>query len=164
MRKDGGYWIGRLELEAHPEGGYFRETYRAEEMIPEDGLECRYDGARAVSTAIYFLLNRGQVSKFHRLKSDEIWHFHAGCDVLIHVIDSNGRYTSKHLGTAEAASFQVVIGAGDWFGAELMDQSGFSLMSCTVAPGFEFADFELANGDGLVHQWPEHEPLIRRLT
>lgn len=158
--------IDRLNLQPHPEGGYYRQTYQAPDVLPADGLPKRYDGPRPVSTAIYFLLRDAQVSHLHRLQSDEIWHFYAGSPLVVHVLTSDGERIDQVLGPDFAAGMrpQVVVARGAWFGAEMQDGHGFALVGNTVAPGFDFADFELADRAGLMEAFPRHADLIRRLT
>ncbi len=146
-------WIEKLNLAPHPEGGFFAETYRADGQIP--GLQ------RSYSTAIYFLLKGDQVSTLHRIAADEIWHFYAGSPLTIHVIDADGDYEQLHIGVGE---FQAVVPAGRWFGATVDDSDGYSLVGCTVAPGFDFADFELGQRDDLIKDFPLHRDLLARLT
>jgi predicted cupin superfamily sugar epimerase len=97
--KDARYWIEKLELIPHPEGGYFRQTYRSEISIAREALPGGYMGARVVSTAIYFLLDGKNFSAFHRLRSDEVWHFYAGAALIVHGIDPLGKYFSLLLGS-----------------------------------------------------------------
>jgi len=161
--------IQQLGLQPHPEGGYFRETYRAAEAIPAAGLDRRYAGPRATSTAIYYLLEAGQRSALHRIKSDEIFHFYAGDPLTVVEIAPDGHLTETLLGPDIAAGAipQHVIPAGTWFGAisnGRFSPHGFSLVGCTVAPGFDFADFELAETAALLAAFPRHETWIRRLT
>ncbi|HOP39690.1 MAG TPA: cupin domain-containing protein [Geobacteraceae bacterium] len=159
--------INRLGLHKHPEGGYFRETYRAEELIAAESLPGRFKGgARSLATAIYFLIADDEFSALHRLKSDEIWHFHAGGVVVIHVLDSAGNYARHELGqTGEnAACFQVTIKAGTWFGASLAEPDSYALVGCIVSPGFEFKDFELGKRSDLIRLYPEHREIIEKLT
>ena len=146
--------INALGLERHPEGGWFRETYRSTEMFPSAALPPRFSGGRSFCTAIYFLLNKGEFSAFHRIKSDELWHFHIGARITIHVITPEGDYWTLPLGADLFAgdSFQTFVPAGCWFGAEVTGESEFSLVSCTVSPGFDFADFEMAGRDALLKQ------------
>ncbi len=155
------HWIEKLFLVKHPEGGYYRETYRAAESIPQNGLPPRFSGLRAFSTAIYFLLPSGECSALHRIKSDEVWHFYAGNSLTIHVIDERGTYTQIKLG---GDSFQAVVPAGCWFGATVDGPGSYALAGCTVAPGFDFADFELANRADLVALYPQHRAIIERLA
>ena len=161
--------VRQLALQPHPEGGYFRETYRASESIPAGSIARRYGSARATSTAIYYLLEAGQRSALHRLRSDEIFHFYAGDPLNIVEIAPDGDLTETLLGTdlATGAIPQHMIPAGAWFGAVPTGRfapHGFSLVGCTVAPGFDFADFELAETAALLAAFPRHETWIRRLT
>ena len=148
-------WIAALPLIPHPEGGYYRETYRSPMAVALPG----FSGERAVSTAIYFLLPAGEVSAFHRIKSDELWHFYTGQLLTIHGIDPAGGYSTIELGPGQP---QAVVPAGSWFGATV--DSGYALVGCTVAPGFDFSDFELASRSALLAQYPQHRPIIERLT
>ena len=157
--------IGRLELVKHPEGGWYRETYRSGDVILRKDLPDRFSGNRSVSTAIYFLLQSGEVSLLHRIKSDEIWHFYVGEPLTVHVITPQGEYHPLNIGTdmATGATFQCVVPAGCWFGAEV-NGDGYSLVGCTVAPGFDFADFEMGSREELQKQFPEQSEIIQRLT
>ena len=155
------YWIRRLRLRKHPEGGYYREVYRAEEAIPARALPRRYGGRRAYSTAIYFLLRGRDVSRFHRLESDETWHFYLGSSLTIHIISPNGKYTTVKLG---GSGFQRTIPRRHWFGATVDDPKGFALIGCTVAPGFEFADFELGTRAELWSLCRGARSIVGRLT
>ncbi len=163
-------WIERLRLERHPEGGWFRQTYRSEEMASPAGLPSRFDVPHPLSTAIYFLLRGDEVSALHRLKADEVWHFYDGVPLTLHLIAPDGTASHIQLG---AGCFQVVVPAGHWFGATLgpvddvAEERGntrFALVGCTVAPGFLFEDFELGDRATLVNQFPQHVALIARLT
>jgi predicted cupin superfamily sugar epimerase len=164
MNEKSRYYIKKLELEKHPEGGYFREIYRSGEMILIDKPDKRLK--RNYSTSIYFLLDGNQVSKFHRLKSDELWHFYDGSSVIIHIIDEKGSMSQTVLGNnlEKGESFQTVIKKNNWFAAELRNKKSFSLVGCTVSPGFDFSDFEFGNGEQLISQYPDFKELIRRLT
>ena len=159
------YWIGTLGLTEHPEGGYFKETYRSEESLEASKLPARYSDGRSISTSIYFLLTDEKVSNFHRLNSDEIWHFHAGGTGRIHFISPEGDYYFREIGSAveQGQAFQVIIPRHSWFAAEVT-QGGFVLVGCTVAPGFDFGDFELAERESLVAEHPKRAELIRRFT
>ena len=164
--KDANYWIQHLQLTAHPEGGYFSEVYRSADSILPEGLPKRYTTGRRAGTSIYFLLNGEEFSAFHRLKSDEIWHFHTGSSATIYIIAPNGELTERHIGPKieTGEQFQVVIPSGHWFGARVNDPEGFILVGCTVSPGFEFEDFELADYPTLSAEFPRHKALIRELT
>jgi len=154
--------IRRLGLLPHPEGGHYRETYRAA------GTVIRADGAhRAASTAIYYLLCDGAWSTWHRIRADELWHFHAGSPLHIHVLAPEGGYRRLRLGNAledPGAEFQAVVPAGSWFAAELTEPDGYALAGCTVAPGFEFSEFELADASELRRLYPAQAGLIARLA
>ncbi|WP_169974682.1 cupin domain-containing protein [Tautonia rosea] len=163
---DAAYWIDRLRLQPHPEGGYFRETYRAKDTIAAEAIGERFAGPRSTSTSIYFLLTDESFSSLHRMKSDEVWNFHAGSALTVHVIDPGGTYRSHRVGLDldNGQEPQAVVTAGSWFGASVDEPGGFALVGCTVAPGFDFADFELADREVLIREFPQHEALIRRLT
>ena len=157
--------ITQLKLVRHPEGGWFRETYRSADSAPAKALPERFDGSRALSTAIFFLLEEGDFSALHRIKSDEMWHFYAGSPLLIHALYPDGRYEAQRLGPDHSAGdrYQVVVPAGCWFGAELAG-GPFALVGCTVSPGFDFADFEMADRRQVTESYPLHAELIERLT
>jgi uncharacterized protein len=166
MQKEAGYWIEKLELEEHPEGGFFRRTYRSSERVAAACLPERFGGPRIFSSAIYYLLPGDRVSAFHRIKSDEMWHFYTGAPLVIYALDESGTLSTTLLGRnfERGETFQALVRAGLWFGAAVSDPESFSLIGCTVAPGFEFEDFELARRDDLLTLYPEHCPLIQRLT
>ncbi len=160
------YWIEKLKLQAHPEGGHYRETYRAQGQISTQCLPERFQSSRNFSTGIYYLLESGQYSAFHRIASDEMWHFYAGDTLVIYILKEEGPLEEIHLGRdAEAGEvFQAVVPAGYWFAARPLRADTFALVGCTVAPGFDFKDFEMADADALVEQFPEHQDLIRELS
>ena len=156
--------IQHLQLNPHPEGGYYKEVYRSKGTIAADCLPSDFGGARHYSTSIYYLLQQGDYSSFHRIKSDEIWHFYAGGNLLLHLIDKEGGYQCITLGSelAQGTRLQVVVPAGVWFAAE--PETSFSLTGCTVSPGFDFRDFEMANAETLAAEFPEHKELVHRLS
>jgi len=162
---DAKYWIDKLQLEPHPEGGYFRQTYKSEFVIGREALP-GFNGARSASTAIYFLLEGKNFSAFHRLRSDETWHFYAGSAVAVHMIDGNGKYSLLRLGNnpERDEGFQGVVPAGCWFASHVEDWTGWALVGCTVAPGFDFADFEMGQRDKLTQEYPQHREVIEQLT
>jgi predicted cupin superfamily sugar epimerase len=164
-KKKADYWIKHLGLQTHPEGGYFKEVYRSQEQFDGEALPERYNGVRNVSTSIYFLLTEDSVSNFHRLNSDEIWHFHYGGTAKIHFVKPNGEYEEKLIGDDLNAgeSFQVMIPKHTWFAAEVIRED-YVLFGCTVAPGFEFEDFELADRQTLSSAYPQYQTLIARFT
>ena len=160
------YWIEKLRLEPHPEGGHFRQTYKADLSLSPAALPVGFMGTRAASTAIYFLLAGENFSAFHRLRSDEVWHFYDGSPLVVHVIEPEGRVSRILLGRDVDAgqALQAVVKAGCWFASHVADWSSFALVGCTVAPGFEFADFEMGRREELVERYPLHAELIQRLT
>lgn len=166
MPKDAAYWIQHLSLTPHPEGGYYGVTYKSDLSIPHSALPSRFAGDRFACTAIYFLLQGNDFSAFHRIASDEIWHFYDGSSLLVHAISPEGHYSEILLGNKPEAGevFQGVVKAGWWFASRLRDQSSYALVGCTVAPGFDFAEFELGTGSELIRLYPQHQPLIQSLT
>lgn len=163
---DAGYFISALNLEPHVEGGYFREIYRSPQKIDGKGLMWSVEGERPLVTTIYFLLKSGQVSKFHRLKSDEIWFYHYGPPLIIHMIDPQGNLISRRLGLdiQKLESPQLLVPANTVFGAEVAEDNSFSLVSCMVSPGFDYGDFELFKSSELVRLYPDHKNLIERFN
>ena len=149
------------QLLPHPEGGYYKETYRSSEFIPLNSLPERFTGERNFSTAIYFLLVENSFSAFHRIQSDECWHFYTGDSVDIHVLHPNGNYQLIKLGNniEIGEQYQAVVPAGAWFASKT--NGNYSLVGCTVSPGFDFADFELANTLELASQFPAQVSLIK---
>jgi predicted cupin superfamily sugar epimerase len=158
--------IERLNLEPHPEGGYFRETYRSSGKIQQDSLGPGFEGLRNYSTCIYFLLTSNDFSAFHRIKQDEIWHFYDGSPIRLHVINPSGAYTQHLIGRelAKGETPQLVVPAGCWFAAEVEGQNIYSLVGCTVSPGFDFRDFEMISRQELISLFPSHKQIISKLT
>ncbi len=157
--------IATFGLQPHPEGGWYKETYRSNVMLQEGCLPADFAAQRVLSTAIYFLLEQGNFSAFHRIKSDECWHFYAGHALEIFVISPDGDLSVTRLGSdfTNAESFQFVVPANCWFASRPAPGSACCFVGCTVAPGFSFDDFELATAAELTQQYPEHAPLIREL-
>src|SRR6266481_95660 len=145
MSKSARYWIDKLQLIPHPEGGYYRETYRSALSIAREALPPQFTGPRLASTAIYFLLDGKNFSAFHRLRSDELWHFYAGGSLVVHVIEDNGHHSEILIGGNPEAGerLQAVVETGCWFASCVRDPTSFALVGCTVSPGFDFEDFEL---------------------
>jgi len=160
------FWIEKLHLTRHPEGGYYSEVYRSDGIIPQLSLPLRYNGGRAYSTTIYYLLETGDFSSLHRLDSDEQWFHLDGSALAIHSIDSDEKYQKFLLGknVENSESLHVVIPHNCWFGATVDEPNSFSLVGCIVAPGFDFEDFELAKRDELIKQFPQHREIILKLT
>ncbi len=150
--------IEKFHLKSHPEGGFYAETYRSAEMIP--GKD------RNLLTSIYFLITGDSVSRFHRIQSDECWYFHEGSPLLVHSILENGEYQVTQLGLNPdqgEVPFHVVP-ARTIFGSHLKNDEGYAFVSCAVAPGFDFADFELFSSEELLKTYPEHAVVITKLT
>lgn len=160
MEKDASYFIEKLALEQHPEGGYYKNTFVSDETIDA------FDTTRKLYTNIYFLLKSGEVSHFHRLKSDEVWYYHGGSSLTIHVIHENGDYEEIKLGlNLEAGERpQALVRKNSIFGSSVIEQHTFSLVGCMVSPGFDFADFELFTQEALLKLYPQHEKIIRKLA
>lgn len=160
------FWIQHFNLRPHPEGGFYRETYRS--TIEVENMDLRYggQGKRRLSTSIYYLLRSGEKSKFHRLRSDEIWYFHYGSALKILIIDQEGNKHTRLLGAniEKAEHMQVLIPAGTVFAAEVIEKNSYSFIGCMVSPGFEFEDFELFSQDDLMQAYPQHSELIREFT
>jgi len=166
--KPASYWIEKYNLLPHPEGGHYIETYRSAESVAGSALPARFEnGSRAFSTGIYFLLEQNQFSAFHRIKSDEMWHFYAGEALDIFVIyPETSQLEVIKLGAnpENGETFQAVVPAGTWFASRPAKDSSYALVGCTVSPGFDFADFEMANKNDLIQLFPKHESLIRELA
>ncbi len=158
--------IDRLQLAPHPEGGYFKETYRSAEIIAKDSLSSNYNGARNCCTCIYFLLTPNTFSAFHRINQDEAWHFYDGSPIDLHCISPKGVHEQIIIGRdiANGQVPQYVVPGGYWFASRVLNNDGWALCGCTVSPGFDFADFKLAERSNLVHLFPEHEAIISALT
>ena len=155
--------VGQLKLEPHPEGGYYRQTYK------DDGKVTGYesidlDDPHAASTAIVFLMTEGNFSALHRLKADEVWHFYEGSSLSVHVIEEDGSHREIRLGRNldQGEAYQAVVKRGTIFGSCV--DAGYALVGCTVAPGFEFEDFELLAREDLLQAYPQHQKLIKKLT
>jgi len=157
--------IQQYNLQPHPEGGWYKETYRSSEMIGAASLPARFGGIRFFSTAIYFLLEQGNFSAFHKIKSDECWHFYAGQTLHVFVLYDNGQLETIKLGNniLNGEVFQFVVPANCWFASRPAPESKFCFVGCTVAPGFDFADFEMAKADELTALHPQHEKIIQEL-
>ncbi len=157
--------IQQFQLQPHPEGGWYKETYRSTELFTAGALPGRFGGNRNFSTAIYFLLEAGNFSAFHRIKSDECWHFYAGDPLEVFVLHPAGALTVTRLGNRydKGELFQYVVSANCWFASRPAKESLYCLVGCTVAPGFDFADFEMATEQVLVKDFPQHAALIKEL-
>jgi len=152
------YWIKQLDLQPHPEGGYYKEVFRSDIEIKRLSAP---DRNQAI-TSIYYLLEGADFSSFHRIASDELWYFHKGAPLLIHTIDPGGNYSAHELSDKTSGSLSVAIKTGLWFAAAIPSQIGFTLVSCAVAPGFEFSEFEMAKKQDLLTQYPHHYFIIHK--
>jgi predicted cupin superfamily sugar epimerase len=157
--------IQQYNLQPHPEGGWYKETYKSNELILSAALPARFSGNRAFSTAIYFLLEQGNFSAFHRIKSDECWHFYAGDPLLVYVLLEDGQLQIIQLGNdiSKGQLFQFVVPANCWFASRPSPNSSYCFVGCTVAPGFDFADFEMAETSSLSAFFPQHKVIIEEL-
>jgi hypothetical protein len=157
--------IESLALKPHPEGGWFREVYRADARYPVDA---RYAGGmRSAATSIYYLLGPGDFSAWHRIVSDETWYFHAGGALELFRIDGSGTLHVDLVGDPlrhPGARYQVTVPGTQWFGGRPRDPQGYALVSCGVAPGFDFLDFELAGRAALLNEYPQYEAEVVALT
>lgn len=156
-----------LKLEAHPcEGGWFRETWRAEESIPKTALPTRYKSAHDAGTAIYYLLEPHTFSELHRLASDEVFHFYLGDPVEMLQLWPDGSVHTEILGPdlASGMRVQLTVPKFVWQGSRLCSGGSFALLGCTVSPGFDYADYESGDRDALIRQYPEAAQAIRNLT
>jgi predicted cupin superfamily sugar epimerase len=153
------FWITRLSLIPHPEGGFYRETYRAAyAVIPQDA-----HAPTSAVTSIHYLLQDADYSSFHRIAYPELWYHHDGEPLTIHEINAAGEYRARTLGNGEGQHLSLVVEPGVWFAAELPTKQGYALVSCAVAPAFDFALFEMAKRDEMLARYPQHEAVLRRL-
>lgn len=164
--KNASFWITKLNLQKHPEGGWFNEVYRSEEVVLRAGLPERYSSERNFSTSIYYLLEGNHKSNFHRIRSDEIWHFYQGTSSVEVLVIVEGKIERLKLGSAieKGDSFQLIIPKNTWFAAHLPNKKGYALLGCTVAPGFDFNDFELADRISLKNEFPHLVSVIEDFT
>ena len=154
--------VEHFSMSPHPEGGFFAETYRSQGAIPADALP-GFGGTRNFSTGILFLLRRGEYSHLHRLKQDEMWHFYLGAPLRLAIVRPDGTAEEVLLGqdVLNGQYLQYTVPGGCWFGATPAEGSDFALVGCTVAPGFDFADFEMADPDVLGQNFPHAAGLVR---
>lgn len=150
--------INLLEMKPHPEGGFYKETYRSEELC--------LNGTRNLKTVIYFLLRSIDISHFHRIKSDEMWYYHSGSPLIVHSIDANGNYFEQKLGAKliDGEVPQYLVPKNTIFGSSVLEENSYSLVSCSVSPGFDFDDFELFKQKELIQKYPEHFEIISKLS
>lgn len=156
--------IQQLDLQQHPEGGYYKEIYRSADHFTSESLPAGYTSERAAYTSIYFMLGKADKSHYHRLLSDEIWYFHSGATLKVYILDSQ-----KGLITHEMGPFpkllQLLLPKNSWFAAEVSGlQADYALVSCMVAPGFHFDDFELARYEQLLTEFPAYADHLKAFT
>ena len=158
--------VKKLDLLPHPEGGYYKETYRSEGTIDKACLSPDFSGGRNLATGIYFLIEKGNFSALHKIKSDETWHFYYGDALEVVEINEQGILTITKIGNnlQNGEIFQYTVKANTWFGSRVSGKGDFSLVGCTVYPGFDFNDFELAKQLDLIHLYPRHHTIIKELT
>lgn len=159
------YFIKNLDMTPHPEGGFYKEIYASEENITSNDLKVDFEGSRILWTSIYFLLRDGEVSNFHRLKSDEMWYYHSGSPLTIYMISPEGELITEQLGLdiEHGEKPQVLVPKNYIFGSA-MNHEGYALVGCMVSPGFEFRDFELFKRNELIAKYPQHQQIIHKLT
>lgn len=158
--------INKFDLTKHPEGGYFKETYRSKGTITNENLDSHFIGGRNFSTGIYFLLTSDSFSAFHKINQDEMWHFYIGTTLKLHMIAPNGDYSYVLIGNdiLNDEVPQFVVPAQYWFAVEVVQEDSFAFTGCTVAPGFDFNDFVLPERTELIKIFPQHSEIITRLT
>ncbi len=152
--------IRALALVRHPEGGWFRETWRSAESVPPGALPARFPGARCLATSILYLLPAGERSHFHRLRADETWWHHDGGAMHLHLLGPDG---AREV-VVGPESPQALVPHGTWFAAEPAPGADWALAGCGTTPGFEYEDFELADRGALLAEFPSHEALVLRFT
>lgn len=157
-------WINKLKMEKHPEGGYFKECFRCDDHILHKNLKSTYSNNRNYYSSIFFLLNQNEFSAFHSIVQDEVWYYHTGEPLIIHILNEDDGYKIERLGLDEDCCPQVRVKGGSWFAAELVYKKSFSLVGCMTAPAFDFDDFKLAKNKELVDIFPGHKSLIDRFT
>lgn len=160
-QKDAQFYISHLGLEPHPEGGFFKQIFASDVVVNTE-----QDNQRKLYTSIYFLLRSEDLSHLHRIKSDEIWYYHGGSSLTVHIIDEKGEYKEVQLGLQldEGEVPQVIVPKNSIFGSSVKEENTFSLVGCMVSPGFDFEDFELFSQEELLKEYPQHEGAIRKLA
>lgn len=160
------YYIEHLKLLPHPEGGYYKETFRSKGIIPKNSLPEGFAGDRNFSTSIYFLLPGNTFSAIHRIHSDETWYYHAGNSLELWMLCDGGSLSKVIIGPnlEKGEVIQYTVPADCWFASKSLQADGFTLVGCQVAPGFDFEDFVLADREILVHQFPQYREFILAFT
>ncbi|WP_025784638.1 cupin domain-containing protein [Sporosarcina sp. D27] len=160
MKRNAAYWTKQLKLETHPEGGSFAGAFAAGSTIETPA------GTRPLYTSIYFMLADGEISHFHQLQSDELWYYHDGNALTVHMISTDGEYSSVKLGLdlEKGEQPQILVPAGAIFGSSMIESGDYALVGCMVSPGFDFEDFKLFTEEELVEQFPQHTEIIKKMT
>lgn len=158
--------IAFFDLTKHPEGGYYKETYRSKGEILSENLGNNFNSNRNYCTSIYFLLTSDKFSAFHKISQDEIWHFYTGTALKLHLISPDGTYSFVLIGNnfLNVEIPQFTVPAHYYFAAEVLEKDSFSFVGCTVSPGFDFRDFVLPSCAELSKEFPEHSKIIAQLT
>ncbi|RFZ84095.1 cupin domain-containing protein [Mucilaginibacter terrenus] len=153
------YWIEHLNMQPHPEGGFYKEVFRSHQQVTRAGST----EVRQACTSIYYLLEGADFSGFHRIQSDEVWYFHKGVPLVVHVLTEDGRHLPMELSDLPSGNLSLVVPAGLWFAAEIPSKTAYTLVSCAVAPGFEFSEFEMADKATMLATYPNHGALLNQL-
>lgn len=158
--------VKKLDLQPHPEGGYYKETYRSEDIIRDTILGNEFNGSRNLCTGIYYLLESDDFSALHKINQDEMWHFYLGEAIELTMISEAGELSMVTIGNnvSNGEVLQFVVPKRNWFGARLLKANSFALVGCTVSPGFDFNDFKLGEREELLNKFPQHEDIIESLT
>jgi uncharacterized protein len=166
MKRTAEHYIQHLNLQPHPEGGYYKEVYRSALNLPSEALPPEFGGTRQICTSIYFLIEQGNFSAFHRIRSDETWHFYDGDALEVIELQQEGRLKKTAVGRnlPEGEQLQYTVKANTWFASRVKEGGHFSLVGCTVSPGFDFTDFEMAERKMLLEKYPQHKNEILGLT
>jgi predicted cupin superfamily sugar epimerase len=158
--------VKKLDLQPHPEGGYYKETYRSEDIIRDTILGNEFNGSRNLCTGIYYLLESDDFSALHKINQDEMWHFYLGEAIELTMISEVGELSMVTIGNnvLNGEVLQFVVPKRYWFGARLLKANSFALVGCTVSPGFDFNDFKLGEREELLYKFPQHDEIIESLT
>ena len=158
--------VKKLDLQPHPEGGYYKETYRSEDIIRDTILGNEFNGSRNLCTGIYYLLESDDFSALHKINQDEMWHFYLGEAIELTMISEAGELSMVTIGNnvSNGEVLQFVVPKRNWFGARLLKANSFALVGCTVSPGFDFNDFKLGEREELLNKFPQHDEIIESLT
>ena len=159
-------WISRLKMQPHPEGGYFCTGYSGAPVFEPNLPGQKYSGVRRLYSSIIYLLGKDDFSAFHRLETDEMWHHYEGGELIFYILSPDGSLTVQKLGKrpGEGAVFQFLVPHHHWFAVVPAPGCEFALCGCTLSPGYDEADFEMACRDSLRSAYPEHAMLINSLT